>query len=142
MVANLLNVCPNLAQKLDKNGYSPLHYACIKGRVGIAKMLLKLDLDLALQFDNSGHSPLHLAAMNGDVAILREFMAAAPASFQFLTKYGETVFHLTVRFNHPDAFLCLAEVFSDTYLFHRPDKYDNTVLQIAISRGRYQVCYL
>ncbi|KAJ0006698.1 hypothetical protein Pint_29654 [Pistacia integerrima] len=52
IVAHLLKICPNLVQKIDKNGYSPLHYACSKG------------------------------SMNGDVAILKEFMAAARSSFQ------------------------------------------------------------
>ncbi|KAK2654697.1 hypothetical protein Ddye_014553 [Dipteronia dyeriana] len=139
IVGHLLNLCPNLAHNTDVNGYSPLHYACSKGQVSIATMLLRFDLNLALQFDYIGYTPLHLAAMNGDLAILQEFVALAPASFQFLTTYGETVFHLAARFNHYIAFIYLATVFCDTYLFHQPDKFGNTSLHIAISGGNYHL---
>ncbi|KAJ0008112.1 hypothetical protein Pint_29656 [Pistacia integerrima] len=140
IVAQLLKMCPNLAQKIDKNGYSPLHYACSKGRVAITKMLLWFDSDLALQFDNHGYTPLHLVAMNGDVAIFKEFMAAARASFQRLTKNeSETVFHLAVRFNHSDALKYLTKVFSSTYLLHRADRFGNTILHLAIAQGNYNL---
>ncbi|KAK3219922.1 hypothetical protein Dsin_013892 [Dipteronia sinensis] len=123
IVGHILNLCPNLAHNIDENGYSPLHYACSRGHVSITAMLLRFDLNLSLQFDNSGYTPLHLAAMNGDLAILEEFVALAPASFQFLTTHGETVFHLAAGFNHYIAFNYLATVFCDTDLFHRPDKF-------------------
>ena len=87
IVGHLLNLCPNMAHNKDVNGYSPLHYACCKGHVSIATMLLRFDLNLALQFDNIGYTPLHLAAMNGDLAILQEFVALAPASFYFLSTF-------------------------------------------------------
>ncbi|KAK0595368.1 hypothetical protein LWI29_005971 [Acer saccharum] len=102
-------------------------------------MLLRFDLNLALQFDNIGYTPLHLAAVNGDLAILKEFVALAPASFQFLTTHGETVFHLATRFNHYIAFNYLETVFCDTDLFHQPDKFGNTILHTAISRGHYHL---
>ncbi|KAK0598767.1 hypothetical protein LWI29_037809 [Acer saccharum] len=139
IVGHLLNLCPNLAHNKDVNGYSPLHYACSKGHVSIDIVLLRFDLNLALQFDNICYSPLHLAAMNGDLAILHEFVALAPASFQFLTTCGVTVFHLAARFNHYIALIYLATVFCDTYLFHQPDKFGNTILHIAISGGHYHV---
>ncbi|KAL5756006.1 hypothetical protein ACOSQ2_020752 [Xanthoceras sorbifolium] len=139
IVQHLLNLCPNLAHNTDEHGQSPLHYACSKGHVSITTMLLRFDLNLALQFDNSVHTPLHLAAIKGDVEILEEFVALAPASFQFLTKYGETVFHLAARFNHFIAFGYLAKVFCDTYLFHQPDQFGNNILHFAISRGHYHL---
>ncbi|TXG68892.1 hypothetical protein EZV62_003827 [Acer yangbiense] len=139
IVQLLLNLCPILAHNKDVNGYSPLHLTCSKGHVSIATMLLRFDLNLALQFDNIGYTPLHLAAVNGDLAILQEFVALAPASFQFLTAHGETVFHLAARFNHYIAFNYLATVFCDTDLFHQPDKFGNTILHTAISRGHYHL---
>ncbi|KAK9266106.1 hypothetical protein L1049_003452 [Liquidambar formosana] len=139
IVRKILNVCPNLAQKIDKNGFSPLHYACCRGHLEITKMLLRLDPDLSLHFNNNGYTPLHLAAMNGKAAILEEFLSTAPTSFQFLTEGGETVFHLTIRFNHYNAFVCLAQVFNATYLIHQPDQYGNTILHLAVSGGQYRL---
>ncbi|KAK1571712.1 hypothetical protein Q3G72_021724 [Acer saccharum] len=110
IVGHLLDLCPHLAHNTDENGYSPLHYACSRGHVSVTTMLLRFDLNLALRFDNSGCTPLHLAAMNGDLAILEEFVALAPASFQFLTTHGETVFHLAARFNHYIALIYLAKL--------------------------------
>lgn len=66
----ILKIFPDMGRKVDRNGRSPLHYACSKGHLDITKMLLKHDLDLAFQFDNNGYTPLHLAAMNDDVGIL------------------------------------------------------------------------
>jgi ankyrin repeat protein len=132
-------VCPNFAQKIDTNGFSPLHCSCHRGNLEITRMLLKLDADLALQFNNDGYTPLHLAAMKGNTAILKEFMSMAPTSFQHHTKKGETVFHLIVRYNHCDAFFHLVHVFNDTSIFHCPDQYGNTILHIAVSGGHHQV---
>lgn len=141
VVEHLLRVRPDMAEKIDKNGYSALHYACMKRRLGITRILLRTDLGVTQHFDNYGYTPLHLAAMNGDVAVLKEFMGLSLPSFQVLTKYEqETVFHLAVRFNHYHAFKYLAEVFSNTNLFHQSDRYGNTILHVAILRGHYHVC--
>ncbi|KAA8540374.1 hypothetical protein F0562_024707 [Nyssa sinensis] len=139
IVRKILDMCPNFAQKVDKNGFSPLHYACSRGHLEISTMLVRVNQDLALQFDNNGHTPLHLAAMNGNAAILKEFISIAPSSFHLLTKEGETVFHLIVRFNRYDAFICLAQVFKDTDLLHQPDQYGNTILHLAVTGGRYHI---
>ncbi|KAF5453108.1 hypothetical protein F2P56_028046 [Juglans regia] len=143
IVRELLNVCPGLAITFDKNGYSPLHYACNSGHLEITKMLLYLGLDIALQFSSTGYMPLHLAAMNGKTETFEEFERMAPICFHHLTRQGETVFHLTVKYKHYDAFMWLVGAFHDTDLFHRTDKLGNTLLHLAVSRGCSQmVAYL
>ena len=114
-------------------------------------MLLQVDADLAQEFNNYGYTTLHLAAMNGKTAILEEFTSMAPTkidrnslqwqdcNYQYYTKNGENVFHLTVRYNHYDAFLYLVHIFNDTDIFHCPDQYGNTILHIAASGGHHQV---
>ena len=135
----ILEACPNFAPKTDDMGLSALHYACSGDNLEITKMLLGLDPGLAVKFDNNGYTPLHLAAMNAKDAILEEFLAMVPTSFQLLTREGETVFHLTVRFNRFNAFVWLAQNFGDTDLFHQPDKSGNTILHLAASAGRHRV---
>ncbi|RVW72788.1 Ankyrin repeat-containing protein [Vitis vinifera] len=135
----ILEACPNFAPKTDDMGLSALHYACSGDNLEITKMLLGLDPGLAVKFDNNGYTPLHLAAMNAKDAILEEFLAMVPTSFQLLTREGETVFHLTVRFNRFNAFVWLAQNFGDTDLFHQPDKSGNTILHLAASAGRHRL---
>ncbi|KAK9266098.1 hypothetical protein L1049_003444 [Liquidambar formosana] len=137
IVREILNVRPNFASKIDKNGFSPLHYSSSRDHLEITKMLLNLNQELAVQYDNNGYTPVHLAAMNGKTEILKEFLSIAPTSFQFLTKEGETVFHLFVRFNQYDAFICLVQVFEDTKLINCPDQYGNTILHLA-AYGKHQ----
>ncbi|XP_065634403.1 ankyrin repeat-containing protein ITN1 [Quercus suber] len=135
VVRELLNVFPDLAWKVDKNGYSPLHHACNSGNLEITRILLKLSTDLALQFSSTGHMPLHLAAMNAKPEIFEEFEQIAPISFHHLTRQGETVFHLTVKYKHYEAFIWLVGAFHNTDLFHHPDQCGNTLLHLAVSGG-------
>ncbi|KAF3953500.1 hypothetical protein CMV_021066 [Castanea mollissima] len=92
IVRKILDVCPSLTQKFDRNGSSPLHCSCHRGHVELTSMLLQVDADLAQEFNNYGYTPLHLAAMNGNTAILEEFTSMAPTSFQCYTKNGENFF--------------------------------------------------
>ncbi|XWS11967.1 hypothetical protein CRYUN_Cryun37aG0050200 [Craigia yunnanensis] len=143
----IIKLRPNLVATVNRKLETPLQEACrvgnaeavmlLRGRLDITKMLLKHDLDLAFQFDNNDYTPLQLAAMNSDAGILKAFMSIAPTSVHCLTEDGETVFHLTVRFNQYNAFVCLALVSSDTNLFNRPDSHGNTILHVATSKGHY-----
>ncbi|GFZ11773.1 ankyrin repeat family protein [Actinidia rufa] len=107
IVRRLLEVCPNLAQNIDNKGFSPLHYACLGGHLDTTTILLKVDPTLALKFDNNGYTPLHLAAIKGSVPILDQFWMNTPTSFLFPTKGGDTVFHLTLKFQDSNAFKCM-----------------------------------
>ncbi|KAJ0075222.1 hypothetical protein Patl1_34074 [Pistacia atlantica] len=139
IVQNILEVRPNFARKSNKNGYSPLHCACSRGYLEITRLFLRLDQDLAVQYNDKGYTPLHLAAIHGKVPILEEFMLSSPTSFQYLTKEGETVCHLAVRFNQYDALVCLANFFISSDLLLKKDQCGNTILHLAVSRGNYQL---
>lgn len=59
--------------------------------------------------------------------------------FSVLHEEWREFFHLTVRYNHYDAFLYLVHIFNDTNIFHCPDQYGNTILHIAASGSHHQV---
>ncbi|PRQ51045.1 putative ankyrin repeat-containing domain-containing protein [Rosa chinensis] len=69
--------CPRFAWKVDSNGCLPLHIACEKGHLEIARTLLMIDPDLALEFDHYHYTPVHLAAMVKSKS-LRNFFCALP----------------------------------------------------------------
>ncbi|XP_060670489.1 ankyrin repeat-containing protein At5g02620-like [Ziziphus jujuba] len=139
-VREILNTNPNFAKKMDEKGNSPLHYACKGGNNEITWMLLEHDPNLALQYNNNGYTPLHLAAIHGEISVLEEFASKAPAAFHYLTKEEETIFHLAVRYGKYEALLFLVHSSNGTNnLLHCQDRYGNTVLHLAVSRGRHQV---
>ncbi|KAI4329220.1 hypothetical protein L6164_021507 [Bauhinia variegata] len=139
VVRELLNKFPELAQLLDDNGNSPLHHACNKGQREIVWILLKRDMNLALQFNNNGYTPLHLAVIIGKVSILEDFVSVATASFCYLTREEETIFHLAVRYGHYEALVFLLQVPNGTNLLHCQDRYGNSVLHHAVAGGRYKM---
>lgn len=142
IVKLILSVRPNFAGKVNKNGMFPLHYASSRGNLEITKLLLGLDSDLAREYNNGGYTPLHLAAINGNVKILEAFIESAPTSFSCLTNEGETVFHLTVRFDKQTAFMCLAESSQFTNLLDQQDGVGNTILHLAVLRKNEHVRFL
>ncbi|KAL6134497.1 hypothetical protein ACLB2K_066728 [Fragaria x ananassa] len=139
IVREMLNICPNYAQKADDNGNSPLHFACNKGHREITWLLLRRDVNLALQYNNNGYTPLHLAAINGNISVLEDFALKAPAAFHYLTKEEESIFHLTVRYGKYQALLFLVNVANSTNLLHCQDRYGNTILHLAVSGARYEI---
>lgn len=141
VVKELLGVCPDLARMVDENGNSPLHYAASKGHREITWMLLRLDPKLAEQHNNNGHTPLHLAAINYKVSVLQMFVSMAKPSFQIVTKAGEMVFHLAVRYGRYDALVYLTHVCNDIEFFDCRDIYGNTILHLAVSEAQHKVRY-
>ncbi|KAJ0890801.1 putative ankyrin repeat-containing domain, PGG domain, ankyrin repeat-containing domain superfamily [Helianthus annuus] len=134
----LLEKGTDLTNQKDTNGSLALHCACRIGGLEISKMLLRINHDQALQFDNNGYTPLHLAAINGNVAILQEFASIDPFFFQLLSKHGENVLHLTLRFKKFDAFKFVFGILKGTYLFFQPDKFGNTIQHLAQMQGFQQ----
>ncbi|KAL5576946.1 hypothetical protein UlMin_018645 [Ulmus minor] len=141
VVREIINMSPFLAERIDEKGNSPLHYACSEGHREITWMLLRRHPNLALQYNNNGYTPLHLAAIYGGVSVLEEFAQKAPAAFDYLTKEEESVFHLVVRYGKYEALVFLLNFSCGTItnLLLCQDRYGNTVLHLAVSRGRYQI---
>ncbi|KAM5555208.1 hypothetical protein ABKV19_023216 [Rosa sericea] len=139
VVKELLRVCPDLAYMVDEKGNYPLHYATSKENREITWTLLKLDPKLAQQHNLSGHTPLHLAAINYKVSVLQVFVSMAKPSFQIVTKAGETVFHLAVKYGRYDAIVYLTYVCDDMDFFDCRDRYSNTILHLAVSEAQHKI---
>ncbi|XP_004305267.1 PREDICTED: ankyrin repeat-containing protein At2g01680-like [Fragaria vesca subsp. vesca] len=135
IVNTILKACPRFAWKIDNHGFLPLHLACEKGQVEITKTLLMIDPNLSLELNHYHYTPVHIAVMNGQIQILEELLSSSPISLELLTGDGETVFHLSVRFNRYDVFTSLVKNYNNTNLLNQADKHGNTVLHLAVSAG-------
>ncbi|XP_022155107.1 serine/threonine-protein phosphatase 6 regulatory ankyrin repeat subunit B-like [Momordica charantia] len=139
VVRELINASPKLAHVADSNGNLALHIACSKGQREMGWTLLQPDVNMAMQYNNNGYTPLHLAAMNGKVAVLEDFVSTVTSSFYHSTKEGETIFHLVVRYGRYDAFIYLVHAWNGTNLLQSRDRYNNTVLHLAIAGQRHEI---
>ena len=66
----LYNPSPELINGITKEGYTPLHLACIKGHINIIKILLFLkDIDVNISCEKEG-TPLHIACEKNNMQIV------------------------------------------------------------------------
>ena len=66
----LYNPSKELINGLTKEGYTPLHLACIKGHINVIKILLFLkDIDVNIKNDKEG-TPLHIACQKNNMQIV------------------------------------------------------------------------
>lgn len=54
----------------DQDGWTPLHYACDRGHVEVAKLLLEEGANVNAR-DEARRTPLHLAALSGRVEVVQ-----------------------------------------------------------------------
>ncbi|AEE31663.1 Ankyrin-repeat containing protein [Arabidopsis thaliana] len=77
--------------------------------------------------------------MKCSIPILNDFSDKAPRYFDILTLGKETVFHLAVEHKNIPTFYIVAESPDRNNLLHQVDRYDNTVLHIAVMSSCYSV---
>ena len=65
-IKELINVVPEMKNKLNERGMNPLHIAAANGRLDCVKWLAVSGVDLAEETP-TGYTAMHLAAMNGHV---------------------------------------------------------------------------
>src|SRR4051794_8234917 len=53
-----------------REGFTPLHRACISGNVEIARLLLGSGADIEAQVDTHHHRPIHIATSKNDLSLL------------------------------------------------------------------------
>ncbi|KAJ4957940.1 hypothetical protein NE237_025051 [Protea cynaroides] len=145
--AEIANLKPSFARKLNEDGFSPLHIASAIGKVEIVRDLLKMDKSLCLLKGREKMLPLHCAAaVSGNEAVLDELLSARPKSIKELTVRKETALHLAVK---NDRYYALKELL--TWLDDIPirrmmlkwvDDEGNTILHLAASRRQLEMVKL
>lgn len=63
IINHILNICPNI--DTPYNGKLPIHYACMTGRLDIAKIFIDRSTNLEVE-DNDGWRPIHFVCYYGN----------------------------------------------------------------------------
>ena len=93
----VLQRTPALINSHNKEGYTPLHTACLKGLEECVQVLLQVGMNQSPKIeinakDSTGWSPLHCASLNGHLACV-ELLIQNNADVNAVTNNGSTALH-------------------------------------------------
>ncbi|KAE8075917.1 hypothetical protein FH972_014598 [Carpinus fangiana] len=148
-VRELLKLKPNLATRLDKDGFSALHIASEKGFVEIVRELLTFSRELARLKSRDGRTCLHRAAATGRVQVVRELVGFFRDCIGEVTPRGETALHIAVKYDQFEVFEAMFHMLKQLNrqdilkdILNAGDEDGNTVLHLAIARKQSRVVRL
>ncbi|WCJ25915.1 Ankyrin repeat family protein [Euphorbia peplus] len=129
---------PELATRLNHDGFGAIHIASANGFVEIVSDFLKFDLGLARLRSSDGRTALHFAVVNGNVEVVKELLKMCVNCKDDLTVRGENGFHLAVKNSQFEAFKVMVEMllgFNVEELLNGGDQDGNTVLHYAAAKA-------
>ena len=74
---------------------SPIHYACMRGMLGIVKLLVGCGLDVNCA-DKNGWCPIHYACENGNIELVK-YLISCGVKLNSFTKCGTHPLHIAIR---------------------------------------------
>ncbi|XP_034680394.1 ankyrin repeat-containing protein NPR4-like isoform X2 [Vitis riparia] len=97
---------PDLTKEVDKNGWSPLHYAAEGGDLEIVKLLLeKSEKSVAyLRSKDGKKTALHIASFHHHTKIVEEILSHSPGCREQVDDEGNNVFHFAMMKKGDDDF--------------------------------------
>ena len=114
----------------DNLGYSPIHYALMRGNTALSSYLLDRDILPATGFIGaSGPSFLHAAVQSSRTEVIHLVLCRCPY-IQDVDHLGRSAVHAAVLVDNAAAVKEIAEL-GASELLHRPDARDETPLQLA-----------
>ncbi|RVW64534.1 Protein accelerated cell death 6 [Vitis vinifera] len=107
MTNKILEWKPDLTKEVDKNGWSPLHYAAERGcDLKIVELLLnKSENSVAyLRSKNGNKTALHIASFHHHTEIVKEILSHSPGCREQVDDEGNNVFHFAMMKEGNDDF--------------------------------------
>ncbi|KAL6078974.1 Ankyrin repeat domain-containing protein 39 [Balamuthia mandrillaris] len=89
-----------LANLLDSDGYSPLHYAARNGHLEACRLLLEEGAEANVRTPGGGATPLHRAAFCGHAEVVRLLLERGKADASMLDSDGNTALHKAAAEGH------------------------------------------
>ena len=89
-------------------GMSGLHFASLKGKEDIVRLLAASNCGAVQIQDSSGNTPLHYACQSGNSLTLVEFLVHdCQCDIDIVNRSGDSPIHIATTYNHPDVVECL-----------------------------------
>ncbi|KAF8711169.1 hypothetical protein HU200_029181 [Digitaria exilis] len=137
MVNVLLEWKPALADQVDCNGSSPLHFASSNGDHTVVQAILRAAPPLtAYRKDSGGLSALHVAAQMGHHYVVKDMLDIYPDAAELRDNHGGTFVHAAARAQASDV-VCLAirSPMLRAGFLDEQDRDGNTPLHFAVAAG-------
>ena len=98
MAKKIVEWKPDLTKEVDKNGWSPLHYAAEGGDLEIVKLLLeKSEKSVAyLRSKDGNKTALHIASFHHHTEIVKEILSHSPGCREQVDDKGNNAFHFAM----------------------------------------------
>ncbi|XWS28761.1 hypothetical protein CRYUN_Cryun25bG0099000 [Craigia yunnanensis] len=147
-VKEIMSFKPELAKRVNRDGFTPIHMASANGYVGIVKELLMSNKELSRQKSADGRTALHFAAITGNVDVLRALINSCPECKADLTDRDESALHIALKNNQVQAFEMLLGMLKEINteeikrFANAKDHDGNTILHIAVARKQFRVAKL
>ncbi|KAJ1689389.1 hypothetical protein LUZ63_013544 [Rhynchospora breviuscula] len=117
VISELMKLEPQTAYEENKQGFSPLYIAIVKGHNSLVEVMLQVDTTLAcIQFPD-GTFPVQVAARRGNADLVKHFLQEYPDYAKLLDSCGRNLFHMLAEQNRSIVF---TEVFALTKDDSRP----------------------
>jgi len=134
-VTRLLEVCPNLVEKTDVNGWTALHCSVAGGDIQIFQVLAEISVSLK-KANKHGLTCLHVAAQKGHVHMVKRILDVCPDVLHATTNEGRTAIHEAVNGGHIVVF---KELVRKGLHVQTQDENGATCLHLAAERGHCEL---
>lgn len=130
---------PGIIKEVDEIGWTPLHYASLKGNLIAAKLLIQNSNSACYIPDKLGMSALHVAAYAGHTKIIDELIQRCPDICNCVTQKGQTALHAAVLGEKIDVVKYILKTPKLAILINKADKDGNTPWHLAAIRKNSKI---
>ncbi|KAM1244480.1 hypothetical protein ACFX1X_036269 [Malus domestica] len=96
IVQSMVSKNPGIIEEVDEIGWTPLHYASLRGNLKAAQLLIQNSNSASYISDKLGMSALHVAAYEGHIQIIEELIRRYPDTCDLVNHKGQTALHVAV----------------------------------------------
>ncbi|XP_071926234.1 protein ACCELERATED CELL DEATH 6-like [Coffea arabica] len=141
LVELILEKLPNLIKKVDKFGWTALHYAAKLNHPAklnhedVVRLLLSAERStayVAARNDDS-KTALHIAVIHGHVAVVQELLSHCPDCWEIYTNRRQNILHLAVKYEQREVLEFVLKNSWASELINQRDNTGNTPLHLYVA---------